>query len=317
MKKLLTMLVSTGLAVLLFAGFYTARADEWDKATKVTFGEAVMVPGQTLQPGTYYFKLLDSQADRHIVQIFNEDHTQLITTIMAIPNYRLQPTDKTVITYSERPSGQPVALEAWFYPGDNFGQQFVYPKSVAEELSKLNNTQVPSTGSEQAYSGSTDTNQSSTSQGMTSSTSADTSSTSTSTATSTQPSTDSAAPANSQSNSYSSQTTTTTTQPSIDTSTSANAQQGSSYSPAPTANPNSTQSSSTSQSTTETPARETTTPSTTSQQSARVSDERSSANSSATSRDSLPQTGSLLPLVGLVSLVLLGAATILRVALRS
>ena len=51
-----------------------------------------------------------------------------MTTILAIPNYRLQPTGKTVFTFWETPPGQPKALRAWFYPGDNFGQEFAYPK---------------------------------------------------------------------------------------------------------------------------------------------------------------------------------------------
>ena len=39
-------------------------------------------------------KLADSQSNRHIVQIFNEREDQLQTTVLAIPNYRLQPTGK-------------------------------------------------------------------------------------------------------------------------------------------------------------------------------------------------------------------------------
>lgn len=63
----------------------------------------------------------------------------------------MQPADKTILTYQERPADQNMALSAWFYPGDNMGQQFVYPKSEAEQLSRLNNQEVPSTGSEEAY----------------------------------------------------------------------------------------------------------------------------------------------------------------------
>ena len=134
------------------SGYYTARADERDKTTKITFSEAVQVPGTVLPAGTYIFKLYDSASNRHIVSIFMEDNTTLVTTILAIPNARLQPTEKTILTYSERPLNQPVALDAWFYPGDNSGQQFVYPKSQAAELSRLNHVEVPSTGSEGAYS---------------------------------------------------------------------------------------------------------------------------------------------------------------------
>jgi len=122
-----------------------------DKATKVTFNEPVQVPGKVLPAGTYVFRLQDSTSNRHIVQIFNEDHTSLITTVLAIPNYRLQPTGKTVLTYDERPADQPMALAAWFYPGDSSGQEFAYPKSEAEQLSRRNKREVPSTGSEEAY----------------------------------------------------------------------------------------------------------------------------------------------------------------------
>jgi hypothetical protein len=95
--------------------------------------------------------LLDSQSNRHIVQIFNADHTSLITTILAIPNQRLTPSGKTILSYDERPADQPMALAAWFYPGDDFGQEFVYPKSESEQLARLNKREVPSTGSEEAY----------------------------------------------------------------------------------------------------------------------------------------------------------------------
>src|SRR5271165_1287393 len=106
----------------------TARADEWNKRTILTVNEPIQVPGEVMQPGKYVMKLLDSPSNRHIVQIFTEDETHLITTILAIPNYRLEPTGKTQFSFWETPPGQPKALRAWFYPGDNFGQEFVYSK---------------------------------------------------------------------------------------------------------------------------------------------------------------------------------------------
>jgi hypothetical protein len=90
-------------------------------------------------------KLLDSPSDRHIVQIFNADETQILTTILAIPNYRLQPTGKTVVSFWETPPGQPKALRAWFYPGDNFGQEFAYPKSAAVQIAAVSHETVPTT----------------------------------------------------------------------------------------------------------------------------------------------------------------------------
>jgi hypothetical protein len=94
------------------------------------------------------FKIMNSMGDRHIVQIFNEDQTQVLATILAIPNYRLQATDDTVITFRERPAGEPEALRAWFYPGRNYGEEFVYPKARAMEIAKTANTPVLFTDAE-------------------------------------------------------------------------------------------------------------------------------------------------------------------------
>ena len=88
------------------------------------------------------FKILDSQSDRHIVQIFSKDERTIYATILAIPNYRLKATDKTVITFRERPAGEPEALRGWFYPGRNWGDEFVYPKAKAIELAKTTNVPV-------------------------------------------------------------------------------------------------------------------------------------------------------------------------------
>jgi hypothetical protein len=66
---------------------------------------------------TYVLKILDSQSDRHIVQIFRKDELTIYATILAIPNYRLKATDKTVIAFRERPAGEPEVLRAWCGPG--------------------------------------------------------------------------------------------------------------------------------------------------------------------------------------------------------
>ncbi len=122
-----------------------AKADEWDKKTILTVNETITLPNATLQAGTYTFKLLDSQSDRHIVQVFDKDGMHLITTVLAIPNYRLQPTGKSKFTFWEVPAGQPAAMRAWFYPGDNFGQEFVYPKNLSTQIAATAKVAVPTT----------------------------------------------------------------------------------------------------------------------------------------------------------------------------
>ena len=118
------------------------QADESDKKTVLTFSAPVEVPGRVLPAGTYVFKLLDSSADRHIVQIFNKDETKLIADVLAVADERLQPKGKTVISFDERPSGSPEALRAWFYPGDTIGQEFVYPRSRAKDIAKRTGQRV-------------------------------------------------------------------------------------------------------------------------------------------------------------------------------
>jgi hypothetical protein len=120
-----------GIAVATGVVVYRAQADEWDKKTILTVNQPIQVRDRLLEPGQYVFKLLDSQSNRHIVQIFNSDQSRLVDTIMAIPNYRLQPTGDSRFAFWETPRGSARALRAWFYPGDNFGQEFPYPKHLA------------------------------------------------------------------------------------------------------------------------------------------------------------------------------------------
>jgi hypothetical protein len=148
MQRLIFAVASIGLFGIALAP--NAPADEWNKKTVLTVSEPIQVPNQVLPAGTYVIKLLDSASDRHIVQIFNADENHLYTTILAIPNYRIRPTGNTVVTFWETPPGQPKALRAWFYPGDNFGQEFAYPKSAAVAIAAVTHEQVPTTEATQA-----------------------------------------------------------------------------------------------------------------------------------------------------------------------
>ncbi|MDZ4803062.1 MAG: hypothetical protein SGI92_33300 [Bryobacteraceae bacterium] len=142
MKSWNAFAAATCLALVSTTGL---MADQWNKRTILTVNEAIQVPGKVLQPGKYVMRLLDSPSNRHIVQIFNEREDQLQTTILAIPNYRLQPTGKTEFQWWEVPAGQPKAMRAWFYPGDNFGQEFAYPKTEAVAIAANVTESVPTT----------------------------------------------------------------------------------------------------------------------------------------------------------------------------
>src|ERR1700760_4029552 len=111
--------------------------------TIVTVNERIIAGNKVLNPGTYVWKLLDSPSDRHVVQIFDQDQQHLETTVMAIPNYKLQPSGKTQFSFWETPAGVPKAVRAWFYPGDNFGQEFAYPKKLVAQLASSRPVPIP------------------------------------------------------------------------------------------------------------------------------------------------------------------------------
>lgn len=126
--KSLAVLFCTALLLLTS----NLKADEWDKETEITFSGPVQVENTPLPAGTYVFKLADT-ADRHVVQIFNEDQTKVIATIIAIPDYRVEPTGNTVVKFAESGGGSEasgalpesgIPIKEWFYPGDNAGSAF-------------------------------------------------------------------------------------------------------------------------------------------------------------------------------------------------
>jgi hypothetical protein len=101
------------ICLMLLGGTYfvpKVRAGESNKKTTVTINEPIQVPGKVLPAGTY-----------------DADETHLITTVQGVPEVRTQTPDKAILQLEERPSGQPEALKAWFYPGDDTGVKFVYP----------------------------------------------------------------------------------------------------------------------------------------------------------------------------------------------
>ena len=139
-----------GVALIAAAVASPVKADEWNKKTVITVNEPVQMPSccnaehvVVLQPGTYVLALVDSLSDRHIVRVFEKDGKTVVTTILAIPNYRLKPTGKSTFQFWETPAGQPRAMRAWFYPGDNFGQEFAYHKTTSIEIAKAVKAPVP------------------------------------------------------------------------------------------------------------------------------------------------------------------------------
>jgi hypothetical protein len=112
------------------------KADDWNKRTEFQFSGPVEIPGRVLPAGKYVFELADSESNRNTVEVFSENpagNLSPVTTVLAIPDYLVQTPDKPVVHFEERTPGSPEAIHSWFYPGENTGWEFVYPKTKTAE----------------------------------------------------------------------------------------------------------------------------------------------------------------------------------------
>jgi hypothetical protein len=126
---------------------FDAAAQDFNtnERTFLTFSSTVELPGVTLQPGTYLFRLADSSSNRHIVQVLSQDEKQVHATILAVPSERLEVTGENVVTFRESAEGTTPAVQYWYYPGDRIGHEFVYPKDQALRIAARTGQNVLST----------------------------------------------------------------------------------------------------------------------------------------------------------------------------
>jgi hypothetical protein len=131
------------MSLLFTLAVQVGVCQRWDKKTVVKFSVPVQVPNASLPAGTYVFKLASSDSNRHVVQVYNERGDRLFATILAMPDYRVNASSRTVMYFTESASGTPPAIKSWFYPGDNFGNRFVYPKVEATRMAAEYKQPVP------------------------------------------------------------------------------------------------------------------------------------------------------------------------------
>ena len=125
--------------------------------TFFTFSQAVELPKTTLPAGTYFFQLMDSPSNRHIVKVMSQDRKQLFATLMAIPYYSNdRPSDDPQIRFMETPAANGVAatnaIKIWFYPGNTVGHEFIWPRDKAIALARATGVSVLTTKTEEESS---------------------------------------------------------------------------------------------------------------------------------------------------------------------
>ena len=124
-KTLLPVLVAAVFFALSFTPL--AVADNWDKKTIVTFDQDVEIPGQVLPAGTYVFKLLRSNADRSVVQVWTAHERQLVATLITAGDSHPNPSGDPyfVLDMTGTDEGYPPVVVSWFFAGGNDGRDFM------------------------------------------------------------------------------------------------------------------------------------------------------------------------------------------------
>src|SRR6185503_2613969 len=141
------------MAAAMLATSVNAGAQTRNQDTFFTFSQAVELPKTTLPAGTYFFQLMDSNSNRHIVKVMSQDKKELHATLLAIPYYSNdRPSDEPQVRFMETPAqadaAQTNAIKIWFYPGNSVGHEFIYPRSQALKIAARTGQSVLTTKTE-------------------------------------------------------------------------------------------------------------------------------------------------------------------------
>ena len=128
-------------ALLLALTAAPAAADQWNERTVMKFSEPIMVPGATLQAGTYIFRLVDPDTSMHTVEIRREGE-EPIALVQAVPMKRMEAKGDIVVKFNPTDAGAPPAMKGWFYPGSLYGHEFVYSDEEARKIAERTKTIV-------------------------------------------------------------------------------------------------------------------------------------------------------------------------------
>jgi hypothetical protein len=121
-KLTLAALVVTVVAVLT----PNAGAQMLEERMRVTFSGPVEVPGEVLPAGSYIFEALENG---RVTRILSADEKHNYATLLTVPDERLEAVEEPAVVLKESPKGAPARIQAWFYPGESVGNEFLYLKT--------------------------------------------------------------------------------------------------------------------------------------------------------------------------------------------
>jgi len=145
MKRLTLFLTACLVAVLaLFASNTRAQQPDTNQRTFMTFNTAVELPGVTLEPGTYEFRLAPMSESRNVVQVLKKDDSTVMGQWTFVQAQRERSSEDTVVMFKEAREGTTPAVQYWYYPGETIGKEFIYPKDQAQRIAARTGADVRS-----------------------------------------------------------------------------------------------------------------------------------------------------------------------------
>lgn len=131
-KNVLSLMFAVAVLASLMAT--PATAQPADKRTVFTFNRPVALPGVTLPAGRYIFRLADTTGSRNVVQVLSADGMKPYAMFFSHRSERIDYASKPEVSFMETAADMPVALKAWWYPGERTGYEFIYPREQAYRL---------------------------------------------------------------------------------------------------------------------------------------------------------------------------------------
>lgn len=134
--KILRAIGAVGLIAGVTAG--VSHAQTLDKRTLFTFNKPVAIPGVTLPPGEYLFRIADPgpTGSRRIIQVASPDGRKSYAMLFTYAADRAEVTSSPEVRFMETAADMPSAVGTWWYGGERTGYEFIYPKAQARKLAK-------------------------------------------------------------------------------------------------------------------------------------------------------------------------------------
>jgi hypothetical protein len=123
-----------GLALATMMMVPVAHASIANQMTKITFSRPVRIPDQQVLPaGAYWFQIRNNTSP-NTVAIYNKNRTELLATALTTPAYRAKVRGRTEVTLARGSRNRPPVLLKWFYPGTDYGHEFLYSSKTEHRL---------------------------------------------------------------------------------------------------------------------------------------------------------------------------------------